>query len=49
MMRVVGIKKRAEAVIRIAIATVEWFLGSMAFVYSIVTSISIRACSSFYK
>ena len=45
----VGIKKRAQAVITIAIAMVEWFLGSMVFWYSIITTISIRVFSSFYK
>jgi len=35
---VVGIKKSAQAVITIAIAIVEWFLGSMVFENSIITS-----------
>jgi len=37
MMRVVGIKNKAHAVTTMAIAIVEWFLGSMVFENSMVT------------
>ena len=38
MIRVVGMKKKALAVITIAIAIGEWFFGSLVFENSIITS-----------
>ena len=40
-MSVVGIKKRAQAVITIAMAMAEWLFGSMVFWNSIITIYSI--------